>query len=129
MNREIKFRAWDGEKMRDDVVYFKEYTEGIKQWVYMQFTGLKDKNGREIYEGDIVNIPKWYYTENLKAVVRFGPYGDAEEYCDFVHTGWYLSIRREDTEPLADWNDRIEVVGNVYETPDLLSVEKEDGDD
>lgn len=70
MNREIKFRAWDSiaGKMWEDV-YFDGghiYTIGpdgenastMPRWddnVLMQYTGLKDKNGKDIYEGDIMN--------------------------------------------------------------------------
>lgn len=66
MNREIKFRAWDGKTIRypsNDGLYIyldgrygvhKDNGGGKLECELMQYTGLKDKNGKEIYEGDIV---------------------------------------------------------------------------
>ena len=67
--REIKFRTWDGKKMMSELPAYLEphdvnetissmNSEGI---VLMQYTGLKDKNGKEIYEGDIVEYYDWCY--------------------------------------------------------------------
>jgi len=130
--RVFKFRAWDKKKNRMiyDVIigkdffatcWDKDYVYGDitaisqnnweKRYVIMQFTGLRDKNGREIFEGDIVNI-----NEEVVAVVRW----DEFNACFFPDIRWKkekgviydIRIHRADEE----W----EVVGNIFENPDLL---------
>jgi uncharacterized phage protein (TIGR01671 family) len=85
----------------------------------MQFTGLKDKNGREIYEGDIVRLWEWR--------VEYLPsepfeYAKAKVVWDDESAAFFYE---KFTEPGTPWmmNDDIEgveVIGNVYENPDLL---------
>ncbi len=113
MNREIKFRAWDKScnKMRgisglQDC--FSLRSDGVcnEDYILMQYTGLKDKNGTEIYEGDIIKIS--LYDDEWKTKVRdyCGTLIIDVEGCDWNTTA--LSFL--DDEALC------EVIGNIYET-------------
>jgi hypothetical protein len=123
MNREIKFRAWDkscnkmrGENgikdcfsLRSDGVYNDDY-------ILMQFTGLIDKNGKEVYEGDIV------IHDSEKIVVSYGIQSvDAFEGAGFNLWSFY-------GEKLGGFRlqSEIEIIGNVFENPELLKTNKDE---
>jgi len=143
--REIKFRAWDEQKkvMHYDFEFIRSGTEGDDWIVFksdkqklddktaifhplenpyfqqqleiMQFTGLLDKNGKEIYEGDIANI-----TYNCMRFSRFMDVTDrgVMEWIDkSAQWGFKVenSILNEEMQDL-----KIEVIGNIYENPELL---------
>ena len=113
--RDIKFRAWDGEEMQHDIGIANNHAfdydhESAWPWhqpaeAIMQFTGLSDKNGVEIFESDILRCE----TENYQGVVWFGAGSfltDCEGFGD---------------HPLGETNSGdIEVIGNIFQNPDLL---------
>ena len=126
--REIKFRAWDiqTESMRDVLVIdwvneLIDLSSGIierrpHEVILMPYTGLKDKNGVEICEGDIVETV--YNGEVFAGVVVY----DLSE-VDFKVTDGKEKYGRN-FQYLAG-NDENEVIGNIYENPELLESKKD----
>ncbi|USK56549.1 YopX family protein [Cytobacillus solani] len=129
--REIKFRAWDLDAQDrmyswDEIkLHFSEHVEHEKV-VVMQYTGLKDKNDKEIYEGDILNFVEFDTT---------GGHRDDREFTGIVKwkNGMFEIWNKPDSEFYgADggfvlqyiWlqDDEIEVIGNIYENPELLNI-------
>jgi hypothetical protein len=117
--REIKFRAWwkSQEKILDwgdvrrnlNIAVIAEAGEDV-DYELMQYTGLKDKNGREIYEGDIVRVRQPWNTnipEIVDEVVCNGP------------TDWSWGPFGNIFQALT-YDDDTEVIGNIYENSELL---------
>lgn len=132
MTRVIKFRAWDGYSMLKDVqTWTDDFTdmlnETFKMWAnpelsqhleLMQFTGLLDKNGKEIYEGDIV---KSRY--NYQVIFEHGAfylYHLEHKNWDGKNLQWGLLNRMYDSD-MKDLFKDFEVIGNIYENKDLLN--------
>ena len=120
--REIKFRIWYPKSKKmvlwSEVIglhistIFQKDSEFQK---LMQYTGLKDKNGAEIYEGDIVAYKTFFYGKERdhKKVVKWEKWvSDDFEQPDCVG---YFNLSSE-----------MEVIGNVYENPELLINKREE---
>lgn len=156
MNREIKFRAWDKEyeKMTyfDDEDYsyscpevfrleqvFKKdcnyndyedfrYEDITDEVELMQYTGLHDKNGKEIYEGDIVTSTDYPFIDEGKQ----NYIGIVEYYEDIAQFGFTLKCVNKNKRGISNGfnegfeanNDLIcedlEIIGNIYDNPELL---------
>ena len=114
--REIKFRAWDGERLRKvntigwvdedmDFVTTPRYSGPAEDFRLMQYTGIKDKKGVEIYVGDIVK----HFNKKYEVVKHFN--------------GKYVGKRNEFAEldiVIAYTSPECEVIGNIYEDSNLI---------
>lgn len=134
--RELKFRARDGKKMLYDIMPVDEHRAANLNprdqraflhgnFIYMQYIGLKDKNGKEIYESDILDHG-YYFQAEAEVVWRDGMYMTKElgmsedqffEECIKTHEECMTFL----CDPRT--NERM-VIGNIYENPELTTVNK-----
>jgi uncharacterized phage protein (TIGR01671 family) len=140
-NREIKFRVWDDEskkwvdhsvlltaegKMKqlfvDGENTFHCFSVTGDRLFYQQGTGLKDKNGREIYEGDLCNRENWsgnpYYVKYSRDGWFWCRHNEAEKE--------FLEVRdcKYDMDRLRNGVENCEIIGNIFENPELLNDQK-----
>ncbi|WP_105243512.1 YopX family protein, partial [Streptococcus suis] len=118
-----KFRAWDtfDEDMVNDIFFswqdcgYESLNECLsdERWKFMQSTGLFDKNGKEIFGGDVIRVN---YTDDDS------PWTDAIIWSP-KDCAWYLKSNKELLGFAMDEPDIIvEVIGNIYENPELVEV-------
>lgn len=135
MDRVIKFRVWVGRKMKDNVEALRLlYNESshpslkISEYVLMQFTGLHDKNGKEIYEGDILRdvfMPtEWHKTNYIAYEVFF----HGNDHCD-SNIGFQMNrMHFQGAIGGGSYSKRFKpmytremvVIGNIFENPELI---------
>lgn len=153
MNREIKFRAWDkdrkeylsagqilisiepGSRPKKSNIYLdilKDANKYNERFIIEQCTGLKDKNGKEIYEDDVIEL----VNEDLEKTKVICEYGTARRniYSNIVDiTGFYFRRLSDDRKTFPIVNNYLgkhdlelfEIIGNIHENPKLLEVKDE----
>ena len=136
--KEIKFRAWD--KINNRLSYeiceidFNNRTVSyrhsirpdgcgvisnreMKNIILEQYTGLKDKNGKEIYEGDIC---RWVSTEGTPHTWPI--VWDNEMLCFCHHNMPFFTLLDSGYyQPPREWPSGLEIIGNIHENPELLN--------
>ena len=130
--RDIRFRAWDkvdklmyynvqnGIDFDDNSNYeFRRFlgsqfqkADDYHEWILMQYTGLKDKNGKEIYEGDVVK-----HSGRLKSIIRFD-----EEDVGFKMFNKTMGRMHPSKE---FFSKAVEIIGNIHENSEILTPKQE----
>ena len=121
--KDIKFRVWDNERnamfnsksvdidffegkieiTSDTIRYDEVYTDEIKDFELMQYVGCKDKNNKEIQEGDIVKTK-----EHIGQII-------------YSKGMFFIDVKGDFYLPIYNVSEFMEVIGNIYENPDLLN--------
>lgn len=127
-----KFRAWYvlAEEMIDVRVIdwnnmivdsFSPYIEiPLEKVILMQSTGLKDKNGREVFEGDIIATGPDIVC--MKRHSTLGFYVEQKGKVEFIADGAVLEEFEEDAKEIAD---NLEIIGNIYENKEFLEADND----
>ena len=116
MKREIKFRVWDTPDggltgkwfwPKENYGHALDYAVKFNKPV-MQYTGLKDRNGKEVFEGDIIKY---------EGCEGYWDYFGVIEWCE-ENAAFHININNGDAYSMIF--DEIEIIGNIYENPELL---------
>ena len=129
MSRALKFRAWCQKCNRfepiplwekDNLMVEDDFSEWLDSLIIEQYTGLKDKNGKEIYEGDIVEEDIDFNSKMTDGTFRYKVYWNEDELCWSLDPIGPESIHND----LWELNSSCRVIGNIHENPGPIGGEE-----
>ena len=151
--REIEFRAWDkvskewiftdpniehmeGFSLFGEIMLLGEWSNVLNRFILQQndrkpndlvveqYTGLKDKNGKKIFEGDIINVRNWGVSDNEILCVAQVLWDDDDHGWTWrSKAGNYSGTPKFEIDVYDRWRN-IEIIGNIHENPNLLNHEQ-----
>lgn len=111
MSSEMEFKAWDLDYKQMDYskgqsleAFFAQNDVGYGNYIFMQYIGLKDKNGKKIYDGDILTAAR----RNVVVVYNT------------TDASFELETEGKGLMGMAGVNSVCEIIGNIYENPELI---------
>lgn len=133
-----KFRAWDKEKKTMDIVdgitfdgdeiweisFPGDCWRDASNYELMQSTGLTDKNGKEVYENDVVNIHWFYRGDGSECEAELNKVVIYHDSVDEFNAPYFFVMDKDEVVPLSAilmHEESIEVLGNVHEHPHLVN--------
>lgn len=132
MENLLRYRAWDKIRKKMGVVISNNWMTGVaniiidnketlrqeQDYILMQSTGLKDKNGKEIFEGDVVVTNGW-----KRQAVTFGTQEVEEDFGSVrIYRGFNLYLGGGYSNAVMS---TFEVIGNIYENPELMEADND----
>ena len=120
MNKNLKFRVWDGKRFHEWGYIDKGFgvvfvSPPAPHYVSQAFTGIKDITGKELYSGDLVEC-KTTYGDLVKEIVW-----DSDR-CGFFMKSSFVAYDTKNLYKLS--GKRMKIVGNIFETPELIEVKQ-----
>lgn len=133
-NGDIRVNATESDRNYEPLLHMKDYKGSeLKEFELMQYTGLKDKNNKEIYEGDIIEFTWeedscWGEAGTYVGCIKFNEgvfevvYIKREKIRKYSDGSWSENHDEDDIRAFISWtgSNYIECLGNIYENPELL---------